>query len=44
MMFRMNFPFDSEWSGRRYRIKQVAPVVAAEGATLVVITVYVFYF
>ena len=43
-MFRRNFPFDGEWSGRYYRTKQVAPVVTNDGATLVVVTVYVFYF
>jgi len=43
-MYRKNFPFNSEWRGRRYRIKQVTPVVAPEGDRLVVVTVYVFYF
>lgn len=43
-MYKRNFPFDKEWSGTHYRIKQVAPVVVRDGATLVVVTVYVFYF
>lgn len=43
-LFRMNFPFDAEWSGQHYRTKQVAPVVVEEAATLIVVTVYVFYF
>ena len=44
IMYRKNFPFDQEWRGRRYRIKQVAPVVAAEPDRLIVVTVYVLYF
>lgn len=43
-MYRRNFQFDGEWRGRRYRIKQVAPIVAEEPGRLVVVTVYVFYF
>jgi hypothetical protein len=44
VMYRKNFPFEGQWRGRRYRIKQVAPVVAEEGDKLVVVTVYVFYY
>ena len=44
LMFRYNFAFNSEWEGQRYRTKQVAPVVVHEGAKLVVVTVYTFYF
>jgi len=44
VMYRKNFAFDAEWEGQRYRIKQVAPVVAVESDRLVVVTVYVFYF
>jgi len=44
IMYRKNFPFEGQWRGRRYRIKQVAPVVAEEGDKLVVVTVYVFYY
>jgi hypothetical protein len=42
--FRKNFPFNSEWKGRHYELKQVMPVIADETDRLVVITVYVFYF
>lgn len=42
--FRKNFPFNSEWKGRHYELKQVMPVIADEADRLVVITVYVFYF
>ncbi len=41
---RYNFPFDSEWNGRHYAIKQVMPVFVEEPAEIVVITVYTFYF
>ena len=44
IMYRKNFRFNREWRGRRYRVKQVAPVVTKRGDTLVVVTVYVFYF
>ena len=44
VMYRKNFQFDDVWRGRRYRIKQVAPVVAEQSDRLVVVTVYVFYF
>lgn len=41
---RKNFPFLSEWKGRYYEVKQVMPVVVEEQDTIVVVTVYVFYF
>ena len=41
---RKNFPFRSEWKGRYYEIKQVMPIVVEEDDTVVVVTVYVFYF
>ena len=44
MMYRKNFPFKGRWRGRRYRIKQVAPVVARADHEQVVVTVYAFYF
>jgi hypothetical protein len=44
ILYRKNVQFDSVWRGRHYRIKQVAPVVAAEPDRLVVVTVYTFYF
>jgi len=42
--FRKNFPFNSQWKGQYYEVKQVLPVVADEPDRWVVITVYVFYF
>jgi len=44
IMYRKNFQFESVWRDRQYRIKQVAPVVAAEPDKVVVVTVYTFYF
>lgn len=43
-MFRHNFAFNAEWEGKHYRTKQVAPIVVEDDATLIVVTVYVFYF
>lgn len=43
-MYRKNFQFNGMWRGKRYQIKQVAPIVADEGDRLVVVTVFVFYF
>ncbi len=42
--FRLNFQYNGSWMGRRYRIKQVMPVVIEEKSKIVVVTVYVFYF
>ncbi|GFP27184.1 hypothetical protein HKBW3S42_00977 [Candidatus Hakubella thermalkaliphila] len=42
--YRKNFQFGKVWRGRRYAIKQVAPIVARESDRLVVVTVYAFYF
>jgi len=44
MLYRKNFQFQDMWRGRKYRIKQVAPVVATEENKLVAVTVYVFYY
>jgi len=40
----LQYPFDRDWQGRPYAIKQVAPVVAEETDRIVVVTVYTFYF
>jgi hypothetical protein len=42
--YRKNFPFDKEWKGRKYAIKQVMPIVIEESDRIIVVTVYVFYF
>ncbi len=44
VMFRKNFSYDKSWRGKRYAIKQVAPIVAEENDRLVVVTVFVYYF
>ena len=43
-MCRYNFVFDRNWQGKRYSVKQVAPVIKEEANEIVVITVYTFYF
>jgi hypothetical protein len=42
--FRLDFEFNGIWQGRRYAIKQVAPVIADEETEMVVITVYTYYY
>ena len=44
VMFRKNFAFNSQWRGKHFAVKQVAPVVAEEADRLVVVTVFVYYF
>jgi len=41
---RYNMPFDADWGGKHYGVKQVAPVIKEEEEEIVVITVYTFYF
>jgi hypothetical protein len=41
---KMNFPFDANFQGKFYAIKQVAPVIKEEHNEIVIITVYTFYF
>ena len=41
--FKKNFPFENEWKGRYYSVKQVMPIVVEEKDRYVVVTVYVFY-
>jgi len=43
-MYRLNFQYNSEWQGKFYAIKQVAPVVVEAQNEMVVVTVYTFYF
>jgi hypothetical protein len=44
LAFRKNFPFNKDWKGRHYAVKQVMPIVSEEPDKMVVVTVYVFYF
>lgn len=41
---KLDFPFDAEWNKKFYKTKQVNSVFIVEKDTIVVITVYVFYF
>jgi hypothetical protein len=41
---RFNFPYDQNWQGNAYAIKQFAPVIKEESNEVIVITVYTFYF
>jgi len=42
--FRQNFQYNSQWGKKLYRTKQIVPIVVEYPETLVVVTVYVFYF
>jgi hypothetical protein len=42
--FRKNFAYGAVWKDRYYETKQVLAIVVKEAGTLLVITVYVFYF
>jgi len=44
IMYRKSFSFGDRWRGKRYAVKQVAPVVVEETDQLVVVTVFVYYF
>ena len=39
IVYRKNFQFNNIWRGRKYMIKQVAPVVTEENGEIIVITV-----
>jgi len=42
--FRYNLPALGSWLGKRFRIKQIKPIVVKENSHYIVVTVYVFYF
>ncbi len=42
--FRYNLSFSGSWMGKRYRTKQIKPIIIKENSHYVVVTVYVFYF
>lgn len=44
IMYRKNFQFNSTWREKKYKVKQVAPIVKKENGDFIVITVYVFYY
>lgn len=39
-----NFPYNSFWNEKFYATKQVVPVFREESDSIIVVTVYVFYF
>ncbi len=41
---RLTFPFEDEWRGKRYRFRQVAPIIVDEPHRVLVVTVYVHLF
>ena len=41
---RCSFPFNNNWQGKFYAIKQVAPVIKEEQSEIIVITVYTLYY
>lgn len=40
----MDFEFDAEWNGVRYRTRRVRPVFVEEEHAIIVVTVYTYYF
>jgi hypothetical protein len=41
---RKEFPFNGQWNGRCYAVKQVRPVFVDEPNEIVVVTVYTYYY
>ena len=41
--YRHNFQYNSKWGNKFYSIKQVIPIIK-EGKSIIVVTVYSFYF
>lgn len=41
---RLNFQYNQLWRGRRYAIKQVAPIILEKSNEIVVVTVYTVFF
>ena len=41
---RKDFSFNSTWNKQFYKIKQVRPIFVEDKNTIVVVTVYVYYF
>jgi len=44
LLFGKNVAFDGTWRGKKYKTKQVAPVIKYEDDEIIVVTVYVYYF
>ena len=41
---RKEFPYNREWNGKYYALKQVRPIFLEEADVIAIITVYVYYF
>ncbi len=41
---RKDFPYGREWNKKFYKTKQVRPIFVEEADTIVVVTVYAYYF
>lgn len=41
---KLSFPYQKKWNATFYDIKQINPVFIEEDNTIIVITVYAFYF
>ena len=41
---RCDFPYNGEWNGKFYQIKQVRPIFVDEADEIVIVTVYSYYF
>lgn len=42
--YEATFQYNSQWQGKSYSLKKVAPIVTETETELVIITVYTFYF
>ena len=42
ILYRKNFTYDETWGEKKYKTKQVAPVVKYENDKVVIVTVYYF--
>lgn len=41
--FRRNFPFDGEWNGKHYAVKQIEAYAVEEGGWLVITVIVKFF-
>ena len=41
---KKTFPYNKNWNNKKYATKQVKPIFTEENDTIVVITVYVYFF
>ena len=41
---RQNLPFEREWKGKWYATKQLRPIFAEDADSILVVTVYTYYF